>query len=322
MFDIPSDFDQKRAACINGITRCLGWLASNVRIQNSVNLTSENLHAEYFYRDFLNAVYSVNLTNANQLVSNSPGLDLIDLANHLIVQVTAQDKLAKVRESLNQLAGRFDEQMKFWFVSISDRLPNWIAKQFLVPPNIFFDPSTNVFDNQRLVHDCMDLDNYRLQQAYTACLDHYGKQNDTCFQLTQAHLDAFVNNVTYVKRFLGQLPSHCEAYVEENDIYRIHAIHGLLSKTMTEVLSNAYEDLERLKHDVWFNWELLNVIQNLEHTYLQISYECEKNHPSFINVQNVFNALKNLDFNIISAANIFSHTFQIESDLIINRIDM
>lgn len=166
MNDEINRFAVNRETWIQAITSSLCSLAGYVHTQNAVNLTSGNIHSEYFYRDFLNAIFSLNLTNENHVASNSPGFDLIDNNKSLIVQVSSQESIQKVHDSLSRLTGRFDRHMSFWYVSITDKLPNWQATQFHPPDNILFNPATCVFDNKRLLNQCMGLDNQRLQQAY------------------------------------------------------------------------------------------------------------------------------------------------------------
>ena len=51
-----------------------------------MNLHDDNIHAEYFFSDFLNKLYGWNLVDANDEKKNEPGVDLKDEGRKLMVQ--------------------------------------------------------------------------------------------------------------------------------------------------------------------------------------------------------------------------------------------
>ncbi len=322
MTEMANVLNLNRATWIDYITSCLSNLACFVHTQNSHGLTSGNIHAEYFYKDFLNAIFSINLVNQNHFISNAPGFDLIDIAQSLIVQVSSQDKISKVRNSFAKLSGRLNSPMRFWYVSMTDKLPVWHLQQFQLPIYVVFDPSTDIFDNQRLVGVCKDLDNLRLQQAYNICISHFGCQTNIDLSLTQEHLLAFVQNIAFVKHYLGELPDYCNAYLDENDMYRIYSIHGCLSKHLNEMLAKASENLQHIKNSVWFDGELLILLENIDKVYWLISCECDKIKPIYVNIKRVRTLLQQFDDLIQAAACKFANSLAVDSNLIINRIQM
>ena len=64
--------------CINTINDGLSFLSAKIKALNSCNLTSINIHCEYFFRDFLNLLLDLKLVNTNSLKQNSPAIDLGD----------------------------------------------------------------------------------------------------------------------------------------------------------------------------------------------------------------------------------------------------
>ena len=247
---------------------------------------------------------------------------MIDIAQSLIVQVSSQDKISKVRNSFAKLSGRLNSPMRFWYVSMTDKLPVWHLQQFQLPTYVVFDPSTDIFDNQRLVGVCKDLDNLRLQQAYNICISHFQIQTCNPLVLTHQHLDTFVSSAGCVRKCLGELPAYCKAFLDENDVHRISSIHGLLSTSLNDVLASKSENLECLMHELWFNGELLMLLESILNIYLQISYECGKYDSSYVNVVKVQKLLQSLDDLNNEVVRIFAKSLAIDHRLILNRIQM
>lgn len=54
----------------------LARLVAEVRMDSKANLHASNIHAESFFREFLNTLFDWNLTNANASNPNAEGIDL------------------------------------------------------------------------------------------------------------------------------------------------------------------------------------------------------------------------------------------------------
>ncbi|MBQ4550388.1 MAG: tetratricopeptide repeat protein [Oscillospiraceae bacterium] len=82
----------------------LGTLVSAVEIAGQNNLSSSHVVAETTLAGLLNRVYGWALVNANAIRQNCPGIDLIDEARSIAVQVTATRTAEKVRHTLEEVA--------------------------------------------------------------------------------------------------------------------------------------------------------------------------------------------------------------------------
>jgi hypothetical protein len=88
---------------IGEIVDSLSDIASQASTRGRLGLTDLNKHAEEFFKNVLNHLFSLSLVNLNENRSNAPGLDLGDEANGIAFQVTAERTSAKVNETLAKL---------------------------------------------------------------------------------------------------------------------------------------------------------------------------------------------------------------------------
>jgi tetratricopeptide (TPR) repeat protein len=89
------------------ITKFLSVFKYEIELRNSISLYDINIHAEYFYRDFLKLVYGYDLRNANEAEKNYPYVDLFgsyedkDGKKHdIAIQVTSQNGNGKIAKTI------------------------------------------------------------------------------------------------------------------------------------------------------------------------------------------------------------------------------
>jgi hypothetical protein len=80
---------------------------------NSLNLQDVNVHAETFFRDFLNLALGYQLRNINIIEKNARAIDLGDEDERIAIQVTSTAELAKIKHThmgfvASGLDGRYD----------------------------------------------------------------------------------------------------------------------------------------------------------------------------------------------------------------------
>ncbi len=81
---------------------------------NKHGLLNSNKHAESFFQELLNLIYSLELTNLNKIKKNYPAIDLGDTSNRICYQITAETNSNKFKDTLekfekNELYKYFDE---------------------------------------------------------------------------------------------------------------------------------------------------------------------------------------------------------------------
>ena len=88
-----------RARLLEDITHYLTHLRMSVEHLNSLNLQDINVHAENFFRDFLNLALGYQLKNINIVEKNARAIDLGDEDKRIAIQVTSSSELAKIKHT-------------------------------------------------------------------------------------------------------------------------------------------------------------------------------------------------------------------------------
>lgn len=158
----------------DNVNEKLSCLIAQVKLGSKSNLHDNNIHAESFFRDFLNELYGWKLINSNLSAPNTAGFDLIDSDNRILVQVSSDSERDKIQESLNKSSSY--SGWKFIFVAITDTEPRWkrtIAKNPFETKELQFNPECdfitvgNIVD--QVVKDC-DID---IQHHLSDLVDKY-----------------------------------------------------------------------------------------------------------------------------------------------------
>ena len=102
-----------RANLLAAISHYLMQLRISVGQLNSLNLQDINVHAEVFFRDFLNLVLGYELKNINIVERNARAIDLGDENERIAVQVTSTSDLDKIKHThrgfvASGLDGKYD----------------------------------------------------------------------------------------------------------------------------------------------------------------------------------------------------------------------
>ncbi|KOX47882.1 hypothetical protein ADL19_21555 [Streptomyces purpurogeneiscleroticus] len=88
-----------RANLLQVISHYLTHLRMSVGQLNSLNLQDINVHAEAFFRDFLNLMLGYKLRNINIVERNARAIDLGDEDERIAIQVTSTSELAKIKHT-------------------------------------------------------------------------------------------------------------------------------------------------------------------------------------------------------------------------------
>ena len=80
-------------------------LKSQVEVDNSLGLFDINKIVEDVYMHILNVVYGWDLKNANLIIENFPAVDLIDIHNKIVIQVTSTTDSTKLKNTTEKFKG-------------------------------------------------------------------------------------------------------------------------------------------------------------------------------------------------------------------------
>lgn len=123
----------------------LSGLAYNVELRGLLNLLDLHVISEDFFVGLLNLVYGWNLRNANSLLQNAPGIDLVDDSNHILVQVTGSCTKKKIDHSLEEISEKYSGY-HFYFVPIVLDARKQRIYEYTPPHGVLFNPKTDILD--------------------------------------------------------------------------------------------------------------------------------------------------------------------------------
>lgn len=166
-------------------------LVGAVARDGCLNLHNLNIHAEFFYAEFLNLLYGWNLINENAIEPNAKGIDLVDERNKVFVQVSSEHTRKKIQESLDKCNQDRYSGFHFYFVVIVNKYHP--RDGFNVPPIILFNSETDVIDVEKIQHDANALRSIDSKKNLSDTLDKYWSQEQIPMEKLLA--DAFTREI-------------------------------------------------------------------------------------------------------------------------------
>lgn len=136
------------------ISTFLARFTQEVRQLNGAGLYDINIHSENVLIPLLQVVFDFNgLQNANAIVKNAPGIDLIDYDARVSVQVTATADAQKISDSLTKFKAHDQHRAfdKIIFYILTERQDTY-RKDFsaLLPDGFDFQVDRDIIDNTTL----------------------------------------------------------------------------------------------------------------------------------------------------------------------------
>lgn len=135
----------------------LSTLCTRVELRGKLNILDFHLHAEDFYLNFLNVLFGYSLKNMNQVTQNAAGIDLIDVTNKLVLQVSSTASKVKVESALSKDLKSYKEY-RFNFVAISKDASDLRKQIFVNTHGLAFDPKYDIHDIKSILSYILHLD--------------------------------------------------------------------------------------------------------------------------------------------------------------------
>lgn len=175
----------------NYIEERLTTLSLKIKGRGKLNILDYHLHAEHFYRDLFNLLFNWKLSNINDSQQNAEAVDLEDVVNKIIIQVSATNTKSKIDDALSKIpTGRYDN-FTFKFVSIAKSAQNLKNKIFTVPQGISFNAQADIYDTEDILRKTNSLDIDRLEQVYNLVHKELGTEDPT--KRLPSHLTTVIN---------------------------------------------------------------------------------------------------------------------------------
>lgn len=235
------------AIYIEQTTLLLHAFAGAVKTLGKINLHDDNIHAEYFFRDFLNKLYGWNLVDANDERKNEPGIDLKDEERTLMVQVSATASVQKVKDSFAKASKVKYKAYRFYFLFLVGSASELRSKKFMVPDEFVFDARTDILDIDSLIARMMSepfetkRELYELAQKHLAVLTQPRKDPQALSSVVKVLAEEMQGGDVSI----GSVPFVIPEKIKLN---RLDGIKKSISEhaEYTEMLKRIYETSESL----------------------------------------------------------------------------
>lgn len=139
------------------INEKLSVLTYQIENYNSVNISSLNIHSEYFFCELFNLIFKLKLNNTNFECSNYVAIDLADEVNKVAIQVTSNNAKKKLVETVNKFTGNnFSSKFDKLFIYNLTQKTSHKSEIIALGNNVFFDTKKNILDKSDIIKKSVD----------------------------------------------------------------------------------------------------------------------------------------------------------------------
>ena len=193
-----------RSAIFDACESKLSVLCTRVELRGKLNILNLHLHSEDFYAGLLNRLYPYQLKNVNAYLQNAEGIDLIDSAAKILLQVSATATKQKVNAALSKDLSAYTGH-GFRFMSISKDASHLRKETFTNPHQLTFNPADDIYDVASLLKIILHMDLPKQRDVYDFLKDELGDER----LMEESNLAAVINVIS--KENLGSVSSSATA---------------------------------------------------------------------------------------------------------------
>ena len=153
-------------------------LSNRIVSRGKVNLLNLNIHSEFFFADFLNLLYGYNFRNLNDSKHNVEAIDIVDIENRIIAQVSSVCTKKKIVNSLNKKILADFKGYRFLFISIAIDASNLKKKSFATSDGITFNPTRDIIDISALLKTVLNSTIDKQKDIYSFIQGELGNENN------------------------------------------------------------------------------------------------------------------------------------------------
>ncbi len=168
----------KRSQHFDMCESMLNHLCLRVRTRGKLNLLNLNVHCEDFYLRLLNLIFGYKLTNLNAVSHNAEGVDLIDPAAKVVLQVSGTATVQKINLALAKDLSAYKDH-KFNFVVITEDASKLRTKAYENPHGLNFDPKGDIHDVVSLLKAIQHMEVLQQREVYQFLKDELGFPSET-----------------------------------------------------------------------------------------------------------------------------------------------
>lgn len=157
----------ERMKYFNFIEERLSTLATRASIRSSLNLIDLNIHSENFFASLLNLLFDLELNNVNTDKHNIESIDLIDIKNKIVVQVSTTATKQKIEKTLSKPILKDYTDFSLWFIFIGNKDCGTLMKgKYKNPYEISFKPQENIFYLKKMLSIIQNLSIEKIKEIY------------------------------------------------------------------------------------------------------------------------------------------------------------
>lgn len=233
---------------VNQLSNWLGALRYRVCSDNKLGRTDLNKMCESMFIPVLNRVYGWNLVNVNKTVANEPGIDLKDFQRNVVVQVTSDRTLDKVRHTIVLTAQRHPMSALFMFYIGENPPKAWNDQTFKASATgyqypvgmIDFSCPSSIITLEDILRKCVN-DPEILQAVYAICQRYFDDDRSHIQVKNALAYDTALKELSPLAEMLAHVDlvrSYCKAYCDENDVHRWSSIRAIMGHQVTSGLAS------------------------------------------------------------------------------------
>jgi hypothetical protein len=142
----------------------LAWIKGSCEQRGLLKLFDNNIVAQRFFCQLLNAAFDLDLQVMNDVRTNYPAIDLGDSTNRIAYQITTEKRSDKVQSTLEKFVhhGLHQHYDALRILIIGDRQSTYTAVD--VPNGLKFDCDQDILDIQGLLKQIDSLDTAHLER--------------------------------------------------------------------------------------------------------------------------------------------------------------
>ncbi|MDV7365897.1 SMEK domain-containing protein [Acinetobacter baumannii] len=210
------------------IKKAFSSLCYEVSMSTSLNQLSINVHAEQFFVELLNELFTYNLVNTNSEEKNFASIDLLDTGNRIAFQITSDSSLKKIKDTLSKLCEKKLHEKVDRIIVLNLIKKNNHKNETLEKDSFKINLKKDIWDYTDLISEINNLNIDRLTSIH-ALINKY--LNPTILfplpeqDLTSSTIHKLLNGISKLKPIVhpklpDTTPYTTEAKVSHNNIYQ------------------------------------------------------------------------------------------------------
>ena len=235
------------AIYINETALLLNAFAETVKTLGKLNLHDNNVHAENFFRDFLNTLKGWRLVNANVNTLNEAGVDLVYADECRMIQVSSATTRKKIQDSLDKTDRKKYGNYHFYFLAIGKDASKLRGNDYTVPGEFVFESDKDIWDIARLTAMMNDTDIDTKKALHELSRKHF---TTLLRPAKNAHsLSEVVKVLSQEMQHAEDAPTKVSFIVSEKiKVNQLDGLRGSISEyaSYTSMLNGVYESHEQL----------------------------------------------------------------------------